>query len=28
LAQRTNARVMTGDPEFRSVESHVAVHWL
>jgi predicted nucleic acid-binding protein len=28
LAKRTRARVMTGDPEFRAVESEIPVHWL
>ena len=28
LAKRNDASVMTGDPEFRSVETEVAVHWL
>jgi len=28
LAKRENARVMTGDPEFRTVEFEVAVYWL
>ena len=28
LAKRNHGRVMTGDPEFRVVESEIAVHWL
>jgi predicted nucleic acid-binding protein len=28
LAKRHRGRVMTGDPEFRAVESEVRVHWL
>ena len=28
LAKRNNARVMTGDPEFKAVEPEVAIHWL
>ena len=28
LAKRTSARVMTDDPEFKVVESEVAIHWL
>jgi len=28
LAKRNAASVMTGDPEFRWVESVVAIHWL
>ena len=28
LAKQTNGRVMTGDSEFKSVESEVNVHWL
>ena len=28
LAKRNHGRVMTGDPEFKAVESEVAVHWL
>ena len=28
LAKRNGAPVMTGDPEFKLVESEVAVHWL
>ena len=28
LAKRNGARVMTGDPEFKSVESEIAVQWL
>lgn len=28
LAKRHRGRVMTGDPEFKAVESEVAVHWL
>lgn len=28
LARRSHARVMTGDPEFKAVESEVLVHWL
>jgi ribonuclease VapC len=28
LAKRADARVMTGDPEFRSVEREVAIRWL
>ena len=28
LAKRNDGRVMTGDPEFRAVESEVAVDWL
>lgn len=28
LAKSNGGGVMTGDPEFRSVESEVAVHWL
>jgi len=27
-ARRARARVMTGDPEFRAVESEVAIQWL
>ena len=28
LAKRNQGRVMTGDPEFKAVESEVRVHWL
>ena len=28
LARRSHGRVMTGDPEFKAVESEVTVHWL
>lgn len=28
LAKRNHGRVMTGDPEFKAVESEVAVRWL
>jgi ribonuclease VapC len=28
LAKQNQGRVMTGDPEFKAVESEVAVHWL
>ena len=28
LAKRYAARVMTGDPEFRAIESEVPIHWL
>jgi len=28
LARRNHGRVMTGDPEFKAVESEVSVHWL
>jgi ribonuclease VapC len=28
LARRNQGRVMTGDPEFKAVESEVRVHWL
>jgi ribonuclease VapC len=28
LARRTHGRVMTGDPEFKAVESEVTVRWL
>jgi predicted nucleic acid-binding protein len=28
IAKRTGGRVMTGDPEFKSVEPEVSVHWL
>jgi len=28
LTKRTGARVMTGDVEFKSVESEISVHWL
>jgi predicted nucleic acid-binding protein len=28
LARRNQGRVMTGDPEFKAVESEVTVHWL
>lgn len=28
LARRHHGSVMTGDPEFKAVESEVAVHWL
>ncbi|MBI3493764.1 MAG: type II toxin-antitoxin system VapC family toxin [Acidobacteria bacterium] len=28
LAKRNGGRIMTGDPEFKAVESEVSVHWL
>ena len=28
LTKRTGAQVMTGDTEFKSVESEISVHWL
>ena len=28
VAKRNNARIVTGDPEFRAVESETAIHWL
>ena len=28
LARRSGGAVMTGDPEFKSVESEIAIHWL
>jgi predicted nucleic acid-binding protein len=28
LAKRNHGRVMTGDPEFKAVESEITVHWL
>lgn len=28
LARRNHGRVMTGDPEFKAVESEIRVHWL
>ncbi len=28
LAKRNGARVMTGDPEFKAVESEISVQWL
>jgi len=28
LAKQNHGRVMTGDPEFKAVESEVRVHWL
>ena len=28
IAKRTGGRVMTGDPEFKTVESEVSVQWL
>jgi predicted nucleic acid-binding protein len=27
-AKRIDGRVVTGDPEFKAIESEVAVHWL
>ena len=28
LAKQNQARLMTGDPEFKAVEPEVAIHWL
>jgi ribonuclease VapC len=28
LAKRTGARVMTGDSEFKAVETEISVHWI
>ena len=28
LAKRSHGRVVTGDPEFKAVESEIAIHWL
>jgi len=28
LAKQNDARLMTDDPEFKSVEHEVAIHWL
>jgi ribonuclease VapC len=28
IARRNNARILTGDPEFKSVEAEANIHWL
>jgi ribonuclease VapC len=28
LTKKTGARVITGDPKFKSVESEISIHWL